>query len=300
MKISLVIRARNEAAHIGRLLDAALMQSQPPDEIVVVDSGSTDRTTKIAAQAERTRVVHIAPKEFTFGRSLNRGIAAAKGDFVVIASAHVRPVAEDWIECLVAPLADDGVALAYGGQRGDASSRWSEIRLLEQWFPACAGEPSASPFCNNANAAIRRRDWARRQYNERLPGLEDIAWARADGRAVAYVPHATVVHVHDETNRQVYRRYRREAEALRALYPGCGLSTSRAFGLALQHVWADLTDSHRPIKGARAVGDIVGYRAAQYFAAVARTRAASAMPRPLAAQYWGDRATAPNQVTRVR
>ena len=45
---SVVIRAYNEAAHIGRLLTGIQKQSLPEVEVVLVDSGSTDGTVQIA------------------------------------------------------------------------------------------------------------------------------------------------------------------------------------------------------------------------------------------------------------
>jgi len=66
------------------------------------DSGSTDA---IAAQYG-AKVEHIPPAEFTFGRSLNRGLAAATCDLVVIASAHIYPVYPDWLERLLEPFQD--------------------------------------------------------------------------------------------------------------------------------------------------------------------------------------------------
>ena len=73
-------------------------------EIILVDSGSTDRTLEIASQYP-VRVVHIQPQDFTFGYSLNQGITASHGELIVIASAHVYPVYPDWLECLLAPFA---------------------------------------------------------------------------------------------------------------------------------------------------------------------------------------------------
>ena len=90
-RCSLVIRAYNEAKHLGRLLDGIQQQTIQEVEVILVDSGSTDGTLEIAAQYP-LQVQRISAQEFTFGRSLNRGIAAASSEWVVIASAHVYPV----------------------------------------------------------------------------------------------------------------------------------------------------------------------------------------------------------------
>ena len=92
-KLSIVIRCYNEEEHIGRLLSGIMQQTVKDVEVVIVDSGSTDATLSIASRYP-VRVVHIAPQEFSFGRSLNRGCAAATGDILVFASAHVPAAAE--------------------------------------------------------------------------------------------------------------------------------------------------------------------------------------------------------------
>ena len=58
------------------------------------------------------------------------------------------------------------------------------------------------------------------RYDESLPGLEDMDWARRvreAGWEVSYAADAEVIHVHEETPRQVYNRYRREAIAHREI-----------------------------------------------------------------------------------
>jgi glycosyltransferase involved in cell wall biosynthesis len=221
-RCSIVIRAFNEEKHIGRLLSGILQQTIGPVEIVLVDSGSTDATTLIAAQFP-VRIVTIRPEEFSFGRSLNRGLAATRGELVVVASAHVYPVYADWLEQLLRPFEDPQVALAYGQQRGYDGTRFSERQVFAKWFPNRSEVRQPHAFCNNANAAIRRALWESHPYDETLPGLEDLAWATwamEQGQAIAYVAEAPVVHVHDETPRLVYNRYRREAMALRTIHPG--------------------------------------------------------------------------------
>jgi FkbM family methyltransferase len=74
--ISVVIRCLNEADGIGRLLQGIAAQTVKADQIVVVDSGSTDGTLAIARR-HNVDIHKIKPAEFSFGRSLNRGIAAA-------------------------------------------------------------------------------------------------------------------------------------------------------------------------------------------------------------------------------
>lgn len=224
-RCSVVIRAYNEERHIGRLLSGISQQTIKDLEVVLVDSGSTDATLAIAAGFANhfaLQVVHIQPGEFTFGRSLNLGIQAARGERVVIASAHVYPVYPDWLERLLAPFTDPQVAVTYGKQRGDANTRFSEAQIFARWFPEHSNHRQVTPFCNNANAAIRRSVWETRPYDESLTGLEDLEWAHwamGRGHALAYVAEAEVVHVHNETPRDVYNRYRREAMAFYRIFP---------------------------------------------------------------------------------
>ncbi|HEY3248781.1 MAG TPA: glycosyltransferase [bacterium] len=220
-RASIVIRCFNEEAHIGRLLDGIMHQTMGDREVLVVDSGSTDATLDIASRYP-VRVLTIRPDEFSFGRSLNAGCQAAGGEYVVIASAHTYPVYDDWLEQLLAPFADPQIALVYGRQRGDAGTQYSERQIFSAWFPAQSNPSQTHPFCNNANAAIRRALWSRWPYDEDLTGLEDLDWAHrilAQGYRLAYAANAEVVHVHRETWRQVFLRYRREAMALKRIFP---------------------------------------------------------------------------------
>ena len=148
MKISLVIRCYNEDRHIGRLLNGLLQQSESDVEIVVVDSGSTDNTCSIVSQYP-VEVMPIPKEEFSFGR-------AASGDIIVIASAHVYPLCRDWLEQLTAPFVDPKIALVYGKQVGDTTTKYSEHRILAKRFPNRSNWDQEQRFCNNANAAIWR------------------------------------------------------------------------------------------------------------------------------------------------
>lgn len=174
---SIVIRTYNEEKHIGRLLLGILKQTAQNTEIIVVDSGSTDATRSIASRYPVT-LLSIDPDEFTFGRSLNVGCSEAHADLIVLASAHVYPVYVDWLECLLEPFEDERVWLTYGSQRGGEATRFSEHQQFLKLFPYAANWNQTHPLCNNANAAIRREAWVRQPYDETLPGLEDIAWAK--------------------------------------------------------------------------------------------------------------------------
>ena len=70
MSISVVIRCLNEERYIGRLLDSIFAQSIESSEIIIVDSGSTDKTIEIAS-GYNTKILSIKPEDFSFGKSLN-------------------------------------------------------------------------------------------------------------------------------------------------------------------------------------------------------------------------------------
>ncbi|MEJ7783672.1 MAG: glycosyltransferase family A protein [Solirubrobacteraceae bacterium] len=264
--VALIIRCFNEEAHIGRLLTGTIRQTRPPDEIIVVDSGSTDATVAIASAFD-VQIVSIEPERFSFGRALNVGLAAARSDIAVFASAHVYPLYDTWIEHLVAPFEEPDVALTYGRQQVAPDGRFSERRLLSQWFPEQSMPRQTNPFCNNANAAIRRSVWEQHAYDEQLTGLEDLDWAKhamQEGHAIAYVAEAPVVHVHEESFSQVVNRYRREAIAHKAIYHEQEMSWATAARLAAVNVFGDYREAQRVGCLRKNVLDIPRFRTAQF------------------------------------
>jgi rhamnosyltransferase len=242
MNCSLVIRAYNESAHLGRLLEGITHQTIKDVEVILVDSGSSDSTVAIA-ESHGARVVHIPPEEFTFGRSLNLGIHTATREFVVIASAHVHPVYPDWLESLLRPFEDGKVSLTYGKQRGPGTAKFSEKQILMQWFPDVSQPQQGTAFCNNANAAIRRSLWEKNPYDESLTGLEDLAWAKwakEQGYTIAYMAEAEVIHVHNETPHGVFNRYRREAMAFKQIHPEAHFNLYDFARLTTTNILSDL------------------------------------------------------------
>lgn len=219
---SIVIRCYNEREHIGKLLHGIFEQTHDDFEVILVDSGSTDGTLEIAHQYPITEVVHIPPEKFSFGRALNYGCEAAGGKFCVFISAHCYPKRVDWLDKLLKKFEDEDVAMVYGKQRGGGPTKFSERRIFRRWFPEKDIDYQLTPFANNANAAIRRELWTEFPYDEQLTGLEDMDWGKRvkeAGYEISYASEAEIIHIHDETLRQIYNRYRREAIAHKQIIP---------------------------------------------------------------------------------
>jgi 2-desacetyl-2-hydroxyethyl bacteriochlorophyllide A dehydrogenase len=215
---TILIRAFNEERWLPEVFAALNKQRYRDFEVLLVDSGSVDSTRDIAA-ANGARVHRLRSEDFTFGHSLNVGVTQARGSLIAILSAHAIPADEDWLEKLLVPLRRPGVAMVYGGQRGHPISKFSEILDFERIFPASHHQVDVEqPFANNANSAVKRELWAQHPFDEGLPGLEDIEWAKywlKHGLEVVYEPHACIIHVHTESWAQVRRRYHREGMAAR-------------------------------------------------------------------------------------
>ncbi len=288
MHCSIVIRAYNESDHLGRLLEGIARQTRRDVEVILVDSGSTDATVQIA-ESHGAHIVHIQPGEFTFGRSLNLGIQSASAELIVIASAHVYPVYPDWIETLLRPFDDPDVALVYGRQRGTAASQFSEHQIFRQWFPDADLADQSNPFCNNANAAIRRGLWAEHPYDETLTGLEDLAWAKwaqSRGGRIFYSSHAEIMHVHQETPQGVYDRYRREAMAFKRIFPESHFSIYDCLRLAASNMRKDAAQAARERVLWRHLASICWFRAAQFWGTYQGYRHSSAVTQALRQRFY--------------
>ena len=265
-RVSIIIRAFNEERYLGALLEAISRQYYKDFEIVLVDSGSTDRTLSIAARFS-VEILHIRPEEFTFGRSLNLGLRAAAGELAVLTSAHVLPLHDDWLRTLIAPFEDPKIAIAYGKQRGGAGSKFSESQHFIRWFPNASDFDQKRPYCNNANLALRHSVWQEQPYDETLTGLEDLAWASVlheRGYKIAYVAEAGVSHLHDETSAQIVNRHRREAIALRHLLPKSRFTLWHFASLYVRSVFSDCKAAFKENVFLREVAGIFSFRFLQY------------------------------------
>ncbi|MBX3047194.1 MAG: glycosyltransferase family 2 protein [Anaerolineales bacterium] len=266
-RISIIIRALNEEKHLGRLLTAIQSQSLADPEVILVDSGSTDRTLAIARR-HKVKIVNIKPQDFTFGRSLNLGIRKASGEVMVLASAHVFPEHDDWLKNLIAPFADPQVAMAYGKQRGTDESQFSEGQHFRKWFPELSNLEQPHGFANNANSAVRKSVWKTMPFDEELTGLEDLAWAsaaHAEGYKIAYVAEAGVYHVHAETAAQIMNRHRREAIALRQILPNSAFSLLNFLSLFVRTTLSDYAAALRQGQFLRQLINIPRFRFLQYW-----------------------------------
>ncbi len=268
--VSIVIRCFNEEKHIGKLLYGITAQEYPGRvQIVLVDSGSTDRTVEIAREFP-IELVTITPEQFSFGRALNLGCEHADGEVLVFASAHVYPLYNDWLRALERPFADERVAAVYGKQRGGPETTYSEHQVFAQWFPDESVALQDTPFCNNANCAVRRTVWEKHPYDEELTGLEDLAWAKQvmdDGLRVSYAADAVIAHIHEESPWQVQNRYRREAIALKRIYPEQDMSFFDFVRLFAQNTVTDFAHAAVDGKLLENVVDIPRFRLMQFWGA---------------------------------
>ncbi len=269
MRISIVIRTLNEAKYLSDLLEMIDSQETCFEsvEVVLIDSGSTDKTVEIASSFG-CRITYITRQEFSFGRSLNRGCEFSTGDILVFISGHCIPVDKHWLQKLCQPIVDGKVVYSYGRQIGDDDSNYSERRIFAKYFPAHSSVPQDGFFCNNANSAVLRTAWEQHLFDEELTGLEDMELAKrlvAAGSKIGYVAEAPVFHHHQETWASVRRRFEREAIALRMIMPEVHLSKIDVLQCIVRSVYTDWRSAMRNGISSTGLSDMLRYRWCQYW-----------------------------------
>jgi glucosyl-3-phosphoglycerate synthase len=171
-RVSIIIPARDEEATVGDIVAAIrrdLMSGPQPlvDDLLVVDSDSTDATAQRAREAG-ARVVatpEVLPGIPTVpgkGEAMWRGLAATQGDVVVFLDADLRSFTSDYVIALLGPILSDSSVhlvkacydrplIADGGRRVMGGGRVTELvarPLLNLHWPELAGvaQPLAGEY----------------------------------------------------------------------------------------------------------------------------------------------------------
>ena len=212
--VSLIATVLNERAQLAEWLDGLESQSRPPDEIVIVDGGSTDGTYE-ALCAWRApvalRVLRLPGATIAAGR--NAAIAAARGDVIAVTDAGA--VADpDWLAALIAAFDTRDIDVAAGFFVPATTSRW-ERALAATTLPDVT-EIVPERFLPSSRSVAFRRRWFEvgARYPAWLDYSEDLVWdmtlARAGAR-FAFVPDAVVRFRVRPTPRAHVAQYRRYA-----------------------------------------------------------------------------------------
>jgi GT2 family glycosyltransferase len=210
-KVTVYIPACNAAAFLPRALDGLLAQTHPPDEILVIDDGSRDSTSEIAARYPAVTLVRHGSNR-GLGAARNTAFQSARNGLVASLDADCVPDPA-WLANLLPPLADPQVAgvggfLAEGVQRTMAD-RWRRAHMPQEWGEAPLRDPRFLFGCNNIfrKSAVLEAGG----YDERMrTNGEDVDLSqrlRARGWHLTYEPAARATHLRQDTIRSILDTY---------------------------------------------------------------------------------------------
>lgn len=213
------IFARTLAAVAGQMTGKTV-------ECIALDSGSTDGTLE-RLDAHGVRVIQVDRRDFDWGAARNRLLQEAQGEIVVQLSQDAIPADETWLERLVAPFSDPGVAVVCGSsipdpQRNTGQFAWERNGYFYFTAEMKAFREKFGRGLSFANAAIRRTAWQDVGMEPQATGEDFQFQQRLRGTAwrIVFVSDAPVLHHHNYRLRALFRRCRNEGLALRMM--GCG------------------------------------------------------------------------------
>ncbi len=223
--VSLIIPTLNGERWLDDLLFALERQTLVPNEILLVDSGSTDGTLAIAqrytSKHSFIRLHKIEPKDFDHGGTRTMAARKTAGDILLFMTQDAVPADNKAVELLVCSFeSNEKVAAAYGRQLpGEDATLFgehlrlfnypekSQLRCQQDWY----FYGFKTVFISNSFAAWRRDVLIEQSFfpEHLLFGEDTVALAKMleKGYYVAYVSEATVCHSHNYSILQDFKRY---------------------------------------------------------------------------------------------
>ena len=219
--ISVLIRTYNSA----RTLDDVLrrLPLEEDDELIVVDSGSSDSTISLA-QLYHARIVRLDPP-FNYSAALNRGFETATNDWVLVVSSHSIPQSQSLIEKVrnFTRSAPADFAVGYGLCHVSARAASGRHKLRNEPSDNTFRSLKVSEIGGNGLAVYRRSVWLQHKFNEQVVTAEDLEWfiwAQSTGYKAARISGANAIYRNQGSLAHMFRKGWNEVKQAQILLPG--------------------------------------------------------------------------------
>jgi glycosyltransferase involved in cell wall biosynthesis len=212
----------NEADNIETVIRSLLSQTRPPDEIVVVDGGSTDGTPLIVEKLGQDRALTVntllrclVRPGANISQGRNAAIEAATYDLIAVTDAGVR-LLPGWLENLAAPFARPGVEVVAGFFQAapDPASPF-QIAMGATVLPVQAEIRPEKFLPSSRSVAFTRSAWqAAGGYPEWLDYCEDLIFdlnLKAQGYSFDWQPAALALFAPRRSLKAFWQQYYRYA-----------------------------------------------------------------------------------------
>lgn len=217
---TVVIPTYNAGQWFRDLLDSLQTQTLKPAQIIIIDSGSTDETHKIAEQ-RNCKLTTIDRTDFDHGATRNLAMSKVTSEFAIFLTQDAMPANNCMIAELIKPMqADSNIAICYGRQLPRPGAGPLERLAREFNYPA---EPVLKTrkdidtlgiktfFCSNSCSAIRRSIFNKLGgFKNNVIVNEDMLFAAKailHDYSVYYSAKAKVFHSHSYSLLQTFKRY---------------------------------------------------------------------------------------------
>lgn len=218
--VTVVLRSYNEAWALGETLAALRAQRHRNWELIAFDSGSTDGSVELLQSFGPRELVRLKARDYRPGRVLNQAMELSRHDRVIFLNADATPQGPDWLGPLVRGLDDPAAAAVFGRQVPRPDCRAAFARDYDRCFGPERESAHWEHFFSMVSSGLRREVWRQRGFREAMQYSEDdeyTRWCRSKGYRIVYCPESVVMHSHNYSPDQAYRRSFGEAWALAAV-----------------------------------------------------------------------------------
>lgn len=225
LDVTIAIPTFNGEEFLDEVVQAVFNQETDKSfELLIIDSGSSDRTLEIIKKYPRVRLHQIPNEEFGHGRTRNLAVKIAEGEVVVFLTQDAVPSSDKWLDYLLEPFSlNDKIGCVFGKQIPRSHCFVTLKREVVTVFKSFGDDGSISlqrkseltttlgntnNFLSDVNSAVRR------DIVSKIP-FQDVEYAEDQAMGIdmlergyikAYAPLGSVYHSHDFPLSKYFKR----------------------------------------------------------------------------------------------